>query len=435
MTPPNIPRNGVRPYLKNSKWGLTPLYRNVARGIGIGIAAAGIAGCARHRQSVFDDTNGSSWIAAWEAAPQLTEERNMPPVPLAGTTLRQVVQVAIRGSGRRVRLSNEFGDEPLVVASAFIGQSASVDGVSERGIQLTFSNDTTVTIPPGTAVWSDNVVGAADAMSLSVISLYLARVPRRLTGHPGSRTTSFIVAGNHVRDPVLLNATKTEHWYVISGLEVTASPEAAAVVVLGNSIADGRGSGTDKNNRWPDNLARRLQAGDRASVVAVLNAGIGGNAVLRGGLGPTARDRFERDVLNQRGARWVIVSEGVNDLGGSKPDSAPATAIQLIEAYKQFIARGHERGLRVYGATMLPFGGSFYDAPQREAARIQINDWIRTSRAFDAVIDFDAALRDPANPSRLRADADSGDHLHPNENGYRLMADAIDLSLFRRDHQ
>ena len=399
------------------------------------IGALAMVACSRNRQWVFDDTRSLSWIAAWEAAPQLTEDRNMPPVPLTGTTLRQVVQVTVQGFDRRVRLSNEFGDEPLVVASAFIGQSASVAGPTEAGTQLTFSKDTSVTIAPGAAVWSDKVVGATDAMSLSVISLYLTRVPRRLTGHPGSRTTSFILAGNHVRDTVLPSATKTEHWYVISGLEVTAATETGAVVVLGNSIADGRGSGTDKNNRWPDNLARRLQADDRMPVVAVLNAGIGGNAVLRGGLGPTALDRFERDVLNQRSVRWVIVSEGVNDLGGSKPDSAAATATQLIEAYKQFIARGHERGLRVYGATMLPFGGSFYDAPERSAARQRLNDWIRRSRAFDAVIDFDAAMRDPANPSRLRGDADSGDHLHPNEIGYRLMAESIDLKLFRNDHQ
>ena len=279
------------------------------------------------------------------------------------------------------------------------------------------------------------MTGGSEPLTELTISLYLTKVPRKLTGHPGSRTTSFIRAGNHIRDANLAAPSKTEHWYVVSALETRLGGSHTAVVVLGNSIADGRGSGTDKNNRWPDNLASRLHRDARTRDVAVLNAGIGGNAVLRGGLGPTALDRFDRDVLDQRGARWVIISEGVNDLGGSRPDSAQSIAVQLIAAYQQLIARSHARGLRAYGATMLPFGGSFYDAPEKQSARDKINDWIRHGGAFDAVIDFDAALRDPANPSRLRGDADSGDHLHPNENGYRLMADAIDLALFRNDHQ
>jgi lysophospholipase L1-like esterase len=360
----------------------------------------------------------------------------MPPVPLGDATIRQVVHVTLGGSRWRLRLSNEFGDTPLVVASATIARSAGADRADAASVaSLRFAGDTTISIAPGTAVWSDDVNEFASPLSELAITLYTTRVPARLTGHPGSRTTSFILPGNHVRDAALSSAAKTEHWYVISGLEVAGPAGTGAVVVLGNSIADGRGSGTDKNNRWPDNLARRLQQDDRTRYVGVLNAGIGGNAVLRGGLGPTAIDRFERDVLNQRGARWVIVSEGVNDLGGAKPDSAMAVATQLIDAYRRFVVRAHERGMRVYGATMLPFGGSFYDASDRRAARDRINEWVRRAGSFDAVIDFDAALRDPANPSRLRGDSDSGDHLHPNEDGYRLMADAIDLALFRTDHQ
>lgn len=360
----------------------------------------------------------------------------MPPVPLGGATIRQVVHVTLGGSRWRLRLSNEFGDTPLVVASATIARSGGADRANAGTIaRLEFTGDTTVSVAPGAAVWSDEVNESASPLSELAITLYMTRVPARLTGHPGSRTTSFIAPGNHVRDATLSSAAKTEHWYVISGLEVAGPAGTGAVVVLGNSIADGRGSGTDKNNRWPDNLARRLQQDDPTRYVGVLNAGIGGNAVLHGGLGPTAVDRFERDVLNQRGARWVIVSEGVNDLGGAKPDSALAVAAQLIDAYRRLVARAHERGMRVYGATMLPFGGSFYDAPDRRAARDRINEWVRSAGSFDAVIDFDAALRDPANPSRLRGDSDSGDHLHPNENGYRLMADAIDLALFRANHQ
>jgi lysophospholipase L1-like esterase len=217
---------------------------------------------------------------------------------------------------------------------------------------------------------------------------------------------------------------------VLSGLEVLSSMESAAVVVLGNSIADGRGSGTDQNDRWPDNLARRLQGNPATAHVAVLNAGIGGNAVLRGGLGPTGLSRLERDVLAQARARWLIVSEGVNDIGTARGDSSESIALQLTAGYRDIIRRARARHILVYGATILPFGGSMYSSPEHEAARAAVNTWIRQSGAFDAVIDLDAAMRDPANPARLRPDADGGDHLHPNERGYRQMADAFDLALF-----
>jgi lysophospholipase L1-like esterase len=229
----------------------------------------------------------------------------------------------------------------------------------------------------------------------------------------------------------LPGAVTTDHWYVLAGLDVVA--DGAAVVTLGNSITDGRGSGTNRNNRWPDNLARRLQSDPRTRQVAVLNAGIGGNKVLSGGLGPTALERLDRDVLQQSGVRWVIVFEGVNDIGGARePGAAAAVGRDLVLAYRQIIARAHARGLRVFGGTITPFGGSGYDDAEREDARQAVNRWIRDSGAFDAVIDFDAAVRDPANPRRLAPAADSGDHLHPGEEGYRLMAAAIDLRLFAR---
>jgi lysophospholipase L1-like esterase len=221
----------------------------------------------------------------------------------------------------------------------------------------------------------------------------------------------------------------TDHWYIIAGLDVVAV--GAAVVTLGNSVTDGRGSGTNRNNRWPDNLARRLQADPRTRHVAVLNAGIGGNGVLTGGLGPTALARLERDVLDAPGARWVILLEGINDIGAARePGSATAVAQSLIAAYRQIIDRVHARGLRIYGATLPPFAGSQYDSEERERARQTVNSWVRSSGAFDAVIDFDAVLRDPAQPARLLPSAETGDHLHPNEEGYRLMANAIDLTLF-----
>ena len=208
-----------------------------------------------------------------------------------------------------------------------------------------------------------------------------------------------------------------------------AKNSAAAVVALGDSITDGHGSENDKNNRWPDNLANRLQANAGARNVAVLNEGIGGNAVLRGGLGPTALSRFERDVLGQESVRWLIVLEGVNDIGGSRGTNS-TVAQDLIAAFQNLVDKAHAKKIRVFGTTILPFGGSSYASPAHEAARQTVNEWIRTSGKFDAVIDFDAAVRDPQNPARLLRAADSGDHLHPSVKGYRMMADAIDLKLF-----
>jgi lysophospholipase L1-like esterase len=272
-----------------------------------------------------------------------------------------------------------------------------------------------------------------DALSNIAVSMHAVSVPAGVTGHPGSRTTSYLLAGDAVAAPSLSGAATTDHWYLLSGIEVAAPASAAAVVVLGNSIADGRGSGTNRNDRWPDNLARRLHADPRTPQVAVLNAGIGGNAVLRGGLGPTGLARLDRDVLSQAGARWLILSEGVNDIGASRgADSAASVARQLERAYGEIGRRAHARGLRVYGATVLPFGGSFYDSAEHEAARQEVNAWIRRGGegTFDAVIDLDAAMRDPEHPARLLPAADGGDHLHPNERGYQMIADAIDLRLF-----
>ncbi|HUC39969.1 MAG TPA: SGNH/GDSL hydrolase family protein [Gemmatimonadales bacterium] len=371
------------------------------------------------------------WLGTWAASQQLTEPRNMPPPPgLTGSTLRQIVHTSVGGSVLRARFSNGFGNGPLTITSAHIARSRgghAIDVASDR--PLTFAGADSLTIAPGATATSDSMAYAVPALGDLSFTIDIATAPAALTGHPGSRTTSYFQAGHWVSAAELPAAVTTDHWYVIAGLDVVAA--GAAVVTLGNSITDGRGSGTNRNNRWPDNLARRLQTEPRTRHVAVLNAGIGGNAVVAGGLGPTALARLERDVLDAPGARWLIVLEGVNDIGAARePGSATTVAQHLIAAYRKIIDRVHARGPLVYGATLSPFGGSQYDGEEREAARQTVNRWIRSSGAFDAVIDFDAALRDPAQPSRLLPSLDTGDHLHPNEEGYRVMADAIDLTLF-----
>ena len=253
------------------------------------------------------------------------------------------------------------------------------------------------------------------------------RLPRRLRGIPALVTHRIYRGVIRVTVPDLSEAVKVDHWYFLSGveIEVDAGKKAAAIVTLGDSITDGRGSPTNGNGRWTDYLARRLQTERKTKDIAVLNAGIGGNCVIKGGLGPSALARLDRDVLAQPGVRWLILFEGINDLG-----TRSATAQELIAAYEQITIRAQARGLLVYGATILPCAPSFYFTQELENARQTINQWIRTNRLFDAVLDFDAALRDPKTPTQLSPLAESSDHLHPEKLGYRVLADAINLRLF-----
>jgi lysophospholipase L1-like esterase len=390
--------------------------------------ALAVGACTPHPKPAA--TPAPHWLGTWAASQQLVEPRNMPPAPLANATLRQVIHVSLGGPRIRVTLSNLFGDGPVAIGVARIARSAggsTIEAASEQA--LTFGGADSVTVAAGQSVTSDPLDFQVSPLSSLAVTLRIGAAPAALTGHPGSRTTSYIKAGDWVSAPDLTDAATTEHWYVVAGLDVVA--EGSAVVTLGNSITDGHGAGTNRDDRWPDNLARRLLADSRTARVAVLNAGIGGNCILKDCLGPAALSRYARDVLDQSGVRWEIVLEGVNDIGGSRsPAAADSVATGLIAAYQQLIAQAHARGLRIYGATILPFGGSFYDRPGHEEARQKVNAWIRTSGAYDAVVDFDAVMRDPSQPARMLPRADSGDHLHPGEEGYRMMADAIDLALF-----
>jgi lysophospholipase L1-like esterase len=376
---------------------------------------------------------GLHWVGAWGTSPQLTEPRNLPPAPgLGSNTLRQIIHVSIAGKKLRVKFSNVFGTSAVIMSSVHLALStgrSSIDKSTDKA--LTFSGSPSTTIAAGEAVCSDPLDFNLPALGDVAVTIHFNETSSDVTGHPGSRATSYLQAGDSVDAAMMPSAATTQHWYILTGIDVAAENASSAIVALGDSITDGRGSETDKNNRWPDDLARLLQAQPGSKGIAVLNEGIGGNCILRGGLGPTALSRFDRDVLNQSAARWLIVLEGVNDIGGSRGTNSTVAA-DLIAAFQTMITKAHAGNLRVYGATILPIGGSFYDSPAHEAARQTVNDWIRTSGKFDAVIDFDAALRDPAMPTHLLKAADSGDHLHPSVKGYDSMARSIDLKLFEK---
>lgn len=380
------------------------------------------------------------WVGAWAASQQIPEPRNaLPAAALADATVRQIVRVTAGGPQVRVRLSNAFGTAPLRFSAVHVARPRAVGSPVVHGSRaVTFNGLAEVTVPAGAEYLSDPVDFPVKPLESVAITFHLPQAPAVQTSHPGSRTTTFYLHGQHVADADLPGAEKVVHWYQVSGIDVPAARRGAAIVAFGDSITDGYGVGPDRNERWPDALAERLQADPALRHLSVLNHGIGGNRLLNDGLGPNAPARFERDVLGQTGARYVIILEGVNDLGTSTQDgpiSAEAHArltADMIGAYRQMVARARARGIKAIGATILPFAGSFYKpTAASEADRQALNAWIRQPGNFDAVIDFDAVMRDPAQPDRMKAAVDSGDHLHPSLAGYRAMAAAVPLSLFK----
>jgi lysophospholipase L1-like esterase len=335
-----------------------------------------------------------------------------------------------------VRLSNAEGTTALHVGSAHLavhGKGPSIVSGSDR--RLTFGGSPDVVIPPGALAVSDPVPLSVPASSDLSVSLYLPDSVVATTEHSLGQTTYISSSGDFSGADTLDSPKTTDSWYFLAGIEVEGSSNAHAIVALGDSITDGMKSTMDANHRWPDFLAERLNATRRASPRAVVNEGISGNCVLRELVGASALVRLDRDVLAQPGVKYLIVLEGTNDIGATvtAPEQA-ATVDQIIAGYRQIILRAHARGLKVFGGTLPPFEGmsfpGFSSTPAADAKREAVNMWIRTSGAYDAVIDFDRATRDPAHPSRLLPAFDSGDHGHPNDAGYKAMADAIDLSLF-----
>lgn len=381
------------------------------------------------------------WVGAWSAAPQAVLPGTLGADGFQDQTLRMIVRPSIGGQSIRLRLSNAFGDRPVLFSDVRVGVRQLEAGlVQGSAVTVRFGGRQQVTVPRGATVLSDAVPLRVRADQELAVSMYVPAATGPATTHRLPRVTNYIAAGN-VADQA--NAagftTTTTSWFFISGVDVAARPNAGAVLTVGDSITDGFASTVDAWRSYPDFLADRLQA-RRGRPLAVLNQGISGNRVLNDSpcCGVNALARIDRDVLAQSGVESVILLEGINDIGFSQlalPTFAPATEVtadEIIFGYEQFIDRLSEKGIQVIGGTLTPFEGAGYFTEAGEQKRQAVNEWIRTSGAFDAVIDFDAALRDPANPRRLLAAYDSGDRLHPNDAGYRAMADAVDLRILIR---
>jgi len=386
------------------------------------------------------------WVPTWgtSPAPQLANEADMRKAGLIfdTQTVREIVHTSIGGSEVRVRLSNAYGKDPVRVRSAHIAlrsQTSTIVPGSDR--VLAFSGRPAVEIPANAEVLSDPIGLAVPAGGDLAVSLFLSGTTAAAGIHYSAMQTSYIGAGDLTAAPSIPDARPLSSWVFLSGVDVRARESASAVVAFGDSITDGARSTSDANHRWPDILAERLRARRGAPEIGVVNAGIGGNRILHDGtnirFGVNALARFDRDVLALPGVKYVIVLEGINDIGHpgqSAPMPEEVSAEDIIAGMKQMIERAHEKGLKIFGATLTPFEGTAiqgYFTPAKEAKRKAVNEWIRTGKAFDGVFDFDKATRDPQHPDRMLAADDGGDHLHPGDAGYKAMAEAIDLGLFR----
>ena len=358
-----------------------------------------------------------------------------PPATVTNQTLRQIVHTSIGGSKLRVVLSNAYGTVPLQIGGGSVAlrdKEASIQPASLK--TLLFDGSPTATLLAGATLVSDPVDLTLAPLSDLAIDLFvpgdLGVGPSPVTTHNGASQTNYVSdTGNHVGEPAITASLRPGAWFLIARVEVMAPANTMAVATFGDSITDGALSSLDMNNRWPDVLARRLAARKGAGV-AVLNAGISGNRVLGDGAGTSALSRFDKDVLMQTGVTHVLVMEGINDIGLARSNPTPS-ATDLIAGHKQLIQRAHARGLKIYGATLTPYEGAAYYSPEGEAKRQALNEWIRTSGAYDGVVDFDKATRDPAAPSKFLPAYDSGDHLHPGDAGYTAMGNAVDLVLFK----
>ena len=392
------------------------------------------------------------WVTTWATAQQLAPTRvsfggrSEPPPPppqarvpstLKEQTVRMIVRASLGGNRVRVRLSNALEKTPLRVGAAHIAlrsQGAAIVPASDRA--LTFGGRTATVVPAGAVIVSDPVDLVVPKLTDVAVSVYMPEDTGPPTIHPDAMHTAYIAPGNAVGSATLNPAATTTAYLWLSALDVLAPTNASAIVAFGDSITDGVGTTLDKDRAWPSLVAAKLSSAPSGSAMSVVNVGLSGNRLLRHGFGVSALARFDRDVLSIAGVRWIIVLLGINDITfpavPGMPPTESVTADDLIWGFQQLIERAHMHGIRVAGATIMPVGGVSTYTESGEAIRQSVNRWIRTSGAYDAVIDFDVAVRDSADPTRLRADFDPGDRVHPNDLGNEAMAAAVDVSVFRR---
>lgn len=383
------------------------------------------------------------WVGTWGAAPspQLApEQMRTRKLEFKNQTVREVVHVSIGGDTVRVRLSNAFGAEAVDIGAAHIAlrkAGAEIVGGTDRA--LTFSGRSSVRIPAGAVALSDPLKLSVPAAGDLAISIFVPGTALAGGIHYQSQQTSWIASGDTTSAVSLDSPATIPSWVFLAGVDVLAPESTGTIVTIGDSITDGARSSMDANHRWPNGLAERLLA--QKSRFSVVDMGIGANRILNGGgsAGIPALARFDEDVLAEPGVKYVIVLEGINDIGHSGPPSPPsenATAEDIVAGLKQMIERAHEHRIRVIGATLTPFEGEAqssrqYYTPEKSKIRDAVNEWIRTGKAYDGTIDFDKAVRDPKSPNKMLPAFDSGDQLHPNDAGYKAMAAAIDLNLFK----
>ncbi|TID25128.1 SGNH hydrolase-type esterase domain-containing protein [Venturia nashicola] len=404
-----------------------------------------------------DPSNGH-WIDTWATMPQLTEPVNLPPPPFNGTgvlfsnsTIRQTLKVSVGGSQVRLKISNAFGLTNLPITAVTIAfpknDIAGTHEIQPDTLQsVTFSGNSSVSIPTGALAVSDPLKFSVKAQSIITVTIYLkdGQLGSSFTSHPGSRVTSWWQFGNAVDAPSFsISDRRTQsaaHWYFLSSVEAWVPPSYGSFIVIGDSITDGKGSDDNKNNRWPDVLFARLQKNPLTSSISVANLAAGGNRILQDGVGPNALSRIDRDLLAHPGVKYAMVFEGVNDIGRAPSNTTGQTNVynSLIQGYKQIVTRAHAAGIPIFAGTITPFSApreftqQKYSTPEREDTRNKINKWIRESGVFDAVIDFDAMIKDPAIPSRLAPEYNVGDYIHPNVKGYQKMGNGFPIEIFEK---